>query len=128
MVQGTASFAGKSFLVAGLCRTLVRRGLRVAPFKAQNMSLNSGATPDGREIGRAEMVQAEAAQLIPQADMDAVLLKPSGPSCCQVVMRGVVWGDLPAVGSARFLAEAWTAIADEKHLDVARIPSLAGLE
>ncbi len=78
--------------------------------------------------GRTQMVQAEAAHLIPHADMNPVLLKPSGPPCCQVVMRGVVWGDLPAVGSARFLAEAWTAIADEKHLDVARILSLAGLE
>lgn len=112
MVQGTASFAGKSLLVAGLCRMLVRRGLRVVPFKAQNMSLNSGATPDGREIGRAQMVQAEAAHLIPNADMNPVLLKPSGASCCQVVMRGVVWGDLPAVGSARFMGEAWAAIAE----------------
>ena len=112
MVQGTASFAGKSLLVTGLCRMLVRRGLRVVPFKAQNMSLNSGATPDGREIGRAQIVQAEAARLTPHADMNPVLLKPSAAACCQVVMRGSVWGDLPAAGSARFMAEAWTAIAE----------------
>ncbi|MBI4735793.1 MAG: cobyric acid synthase [candidate division NC10 bacterium] len=112
MVQGTASFAGKSVLVTGLCRLLVRRGFRVAPFKAQNMSLNSGATPDGREIGRAQMVQAEAARLVPDADMNPVLLKPSGASRCQVVMRGQVWGDLPGPRSAGFAAEAWVAIQE----------------
>lgn len=112
MVQGTASFAGKSALVTGLCRLLARRGLRVAPFKAQNMSLNSGATPDGREIGRAQMVQAEAARLIPDADMNPVLLKPSGASRCQVVMRGQVWGDLPGPRSAGFMSEAWAAIQE----------------
>ncbi|MBI2561303.1 MAG: cobyric acid synthase [candidate division NC10 bacterium] len=112
MVQGTASFAGKSALVTGLCRLLVRRGFRVAPFKAQNMSLNSGATPDGREIGRAQMVQAEAARLIPHADMNPVLLKPSGASHCQVVMRGQVWGDIPGPRSLDFAAEAWAAIRE----------------
>jgi adenosylcobyric acid synthase len=118
MVQATASFAGKSVLVTGLCRLLARRGLHVAPFKAQNMSLNSGATPDGREMGRAQMVQAEAAGLVPDADMNPVLLKPSGPSRCQVVMRGVVWGDLPAPRSAGFLAEAWATI-DESYARLA---------
>ncbi len=112
MVQGTASYAGKSLLVTGLCRLLVRRGFRVAPFKAQNMSLNSGATPDGREIGRAQMVQAEAARLIPHADMNPVLLKPSGGSSCQVVMRGQVWGDIPGPRSQGFAAEAWAAIRE----------------
>lgn len=127
MVQGTASFAGKSLLVTGLCRVLVRRGFRVAPFKAQNMSLNSGATPDGREIGRAQMVQAEAACLTAHADMNPILLKPSGPTCCQVVMRGRVWGDLPAAGSGRFMVEAWAAIA-ESYARLASVSDLVMIE
>jgi adenosylcobyric acid synthase len=112
MVQGTTSFAGKSVLAAGLCRLFRRRGLRVAPFKAQNISLNSGATLDGREMARAQIVQAEAAGLPPDTDMNPALLKPSGASGCQVVLQGRVWGNLPAAGMARYLEEAWVAISD----------------
>ena len=91
-VLGTGSDVGKSVVVTGLCRAARRRGIRVAPFKAQNMSNNSGVTPEGLEMGRAQIVQAEAARIAPQVDMNPVLLKPTSDLGSQVVLLGQVDG------------------------------------
>jgi adenosylcobyric acid synthase len=88
LVAGTSSDAGKSVLVAGLCRWLSRQGVRVAPFKAQNMALNSAVTADGAEIGRAQAMQAAAARAEPEAAMNPVLLKPGSETRSQVVLLG----------------------------------------
>jgi adenosylcobyric acid synthase len=93
MVLGTASSVGKSLLTAALCRILSDRGYRVAPFKAQNMSLEAAVTPDGAEIGRAQYVQAIAARRTPVAEMNPILLKPTGDMRSQVILLGRVLGD-----------------------------------
>ena len=96
MIQGTMSNAGKSLLVTGLLRIYRRRGYKTAPFKSQNMALNSYITPDGLEIGRAQAVQAEAAGAALSADMNPILLKPSSDTGSQVIVRGVPVGNMPA--------------------------------
>jgi adenosylcobyric acid synthase len=96
MILGTASHVGKSLLTAGLGRVFSDDGILVAPFKAQNMSLNSAATPDGREIGRAQALQAEACRVTPCAEMNPVLIKPSSETGAQVVLLGRVWGQVTA--------------------------------
>jgi adenosylcobyric acid synthase len=96
MVQGCTSDAGKSALVTALCRWLRRRGERVAPFKPQNMALNSAVTADGGEIGRAQAVQAQACGLAPHSDMNPVLLKPNSDTGCQVILHGRALSNMEA--------------------------------
>jgi adenosylcobyric acid synthase len=96
MVVGTSSHAGKSWTTTAICRSLRRRGVRVAPFKAQNMSLNSYPCADGGEIGRAQVAQAEACGLAPLADMNPILLKPTAHDASQVIVNGRVWKQLSA--------------------------------
>jgi len=98
MVCGTASDVGKSHVVAGLCRVLYRQGVRVAPFKAQNMANNSYVTPSGHEIGRAQGIQALAAGAVPEVAMNPVLLKPTGERTSQVVVMGRPVAHLDAAG------------------------------
>src|SRR5216683_4125824 len=92
MVQGTASGVGKSIIAAGLCRILRRKGVRVAPFKALNLSLNAAVTLDGGEIGRSTAVQAAAAGIEPTVDMNPILLKPEAGMQSQAIVLGKVWG------------------------------------
>ncbi|MDD2422063.1 MAG: cobyric acid synthase, partial [Heliobacteriaceae bacterium] len=96
MLQGTSSDVGKSVLATALCRILYQDGLRVAPFKSQNMALNSFITREGGEMGRAQAVQAEAAGLEPQVEMNPVLLKPTGNASSQVVLLGRPVGNFGA--------------------------------
>ncbi|MEE1492281.1 MAG: cobyric acid synthase, partial [Massilioclostridium sp.] len=96
MVQGTASNAGKSVLVAALCRIFHQDGYRTAPFKSQNMALNSFVTADGLEMGRAQVMQAEAAGIAPDVRMNPVLLKPTSEMGSQVIVCGEVVGEMQA--------------------------------
>src|ERR1700680_3632915 len=96
MIQATGSNAGKSTLVAGLARALVRRGLKGAPFKPQNMSNNAAVAVEGGEIGRGQAVQARAARITPSVHMNPVLLKPETDSGSQVIVQGKRWGTLRA--------------------------------
>jgi len=94
---GTGSDVGKSIVAAAFCRSLADKGVRVAPYKAQNMSNNSGITPEGLEMGRAQIVQAEAAKIAPHVDMNPVLLKPTGEKGSQVVLNGLVYDNQSAM-------------------------------
>ena len=96
MIQGTMSNVGKSLLAAGLCRVFRQDGYRVAPFKSQNMALNSFITEEGLEMGRAQVVQAEAAGIKPQVSMNPILLKPTNDVGSQVIVNGEVLGNYSA--------------------------------
>ncbi|MDH2919372.1 MAG: cobyric acid synthase [Sideroxydans sp.] len=110
MVQGTTSDAGKSTLVAALCRWLVRQGVAVAPFKPQNMALNSAVTSDGGEIGRAQAVQAMAANIAPHTDMNPVLLKPNSDTGAQVIIHGRAIGNMEALDYHAYKSTAFAAV------------------
>jgi adenosylcobyric acid synthase len=110
MIQGTSSSVGKSLLVAALCRSFARRGLRVAPFKAQNMSNNAAVCADGSEIGRSQAVQAAAARIAPTADMNPILLKPEADARSQVIVNGRPWRTLGARSYFKARDELWPFI------------------
>jgi adenosylcobyric acid synthase len=110
MIQGSSSSAGKSLLTAALCRIFARRGVRVAPFKAQNMSNNAAVCADGAEIGRAQAVQAAAARIEPTADMNPILLKPEGNSRSQVIVLGKPWRTLNAGSYYQRKEELWPIV------------------
>lgn len=126
MIQGTTSDAGKSTVVAGLCRVLQRRGFSVAPFKPQNMALNSAVTIDGGEIGRSTALQAQAAGVMPHSDMNPVLLKPETDRGAQVILRGKVHGHMDALDYHAFkrtaqesVMAAWQALSQRHEVIIA---------
>lgn len=112
MVQGTTSDAGKSVLVAGLCRVLARKGIKVAPFKPQNMALNSAVTADGGEIGRAQAVQALACGIEPTVHMNPVLLKPNSDTGAQVILQGRALTDMEATSYHDYKKVAMDTVMD----------------
>ncbi len=112
MVQGTTSDAGKSALVTGLCRYYQQQGERVAPFKPQNMALNSAVTPEGGEIGRAQAVQAKACRLAPHTDMNPVLLKPNSDKTAQVILQGKAVQNLGAQAFHAYKEQVMPVVLD----------------
>ncbi len=116
MVQGTMSSVGKSLLVAALFRIFSDDGMRVAPFKAQNMALNAYATLDGREVGRAQAMQAEAAGIEVTVEMNPVLIKPEADSFAQIIVLGEPWARLPAREYMRRRGELWEAVTSSLDL------------
>lgn len=112
MLQGTMSNAGKSLLAAALCRIFKQDGYRVAPFKSQNMALNSFITAAGGEMGRAQVVQAEAAGLAPDVRMNPILLKPTTDVGSQVIVNGQVVGNMRAMEYYRRKREFLPAVLD----------------
>ena len=110
MIQGTSSSVGKSILVTALCRIFRQDGIKVAPFKAQNMALNSFISGDGGEIGRSQAMQAQAAGVEPTVDMNPVLLKPEADSRSQVVVHGKPWTTKDAVDYYRYRENLWEAV------------------
>src|SRR5690554_280096 len=115
MVQGTTSDAGKTTVVAALCRWLARQGVSVAPFKPQNMALNSAVTVDGGEIGRSTALQALVCGLEPHSDMNPVLLKPQSDCGAQVILRGKVHGNMYALDYHAYKAEAMNSVILSWH-------------
>ena len=125
MVQGTTSNAGKSFLAAALCRIFKQDGHSVAPFKSQNMALNSFITADGLEMGRAQVMQAEAAGIAPTVEMNPILLKPTNDTGSQVIVNGEVRGVMSARDYFAFkknlvpdVMKAYNALADSHDIIV----------
>ena len=125
MVQGTMSGAGKSLLCAALCRIFAQDGYRVAPFKSQNMALNSFVTKDGLEMGRAQVVQAQAAGMEPDVRMNPILLKPSSDIGSQVIVNGEVRGQMPAAAYFKMkrslipdILAAYNSLAEEVDIIV----------
>jgi adenosylcobyric acid synthase len=115
MIQGAGSNVGKSLIVAGLARAFVKRGLKVAPFKPQNMSNNAAVAEDGGEIGRAQALQARAAGLEPHTDMNPVLLKPESETGAQIIVQGQRWGTLKARDYGKRKHELLPAVLQSFH-------------
>ena len=125
MIQGTMSNAGKSLVTAALCRIFHQDGKRVNPFKSQNMALNSFITAEGAEMGRAQVVQAEAAGVKPSVLMNPILLKPTSDSGSQVIVNGVAIGTMPAVEYYKYktrlipdIMKAYNTLADQSDIMV----------
>src|SRR4030081_2095901 len=115
MALGTSLHVGKSLLTAALCRIFAQHGHRVAPFKSQNMSLNSAATIEGLEIGRAQALQAEAAGVAASVHMNPILIKPSCDNAAQVVVGGKIWGSVTAADYHQRRVEELLPVVHESY-------------